>query len=343
MELNGKTVVLTGATGGIGSALALELCAEGAHVIAIGRRPAALETLRQRAAGRPGRLQPLVADINCARDRARIAEVASAPDALIHAAALGSFGLFVDSDAAEREALFQTNVLAPMALTQALLPALLKRPEARVLAVGSTFGSLAHPGFAAYSASKFALRGFIEALGREHADSGLVAQWIAPRATDTAFNPPNVVALNKALKTHVDAVEDVAAQIVQALRAGTRRRQLGWPEKLFAWLNGALPALVDRGLRAALPVVRAHATADRRPSVPAKSFAAAPSPQQGVMAFDRRVAAIPSTLRAEPAERVQERRPELPHPGANATRTDVGAAAHIHPSPNSPSHPGVAP
>ena len=94
---------------------------------------------------------------------------------------------------------------------QALLQPLLKRPEARVLAVGSTFGSLAHPGFAAYSASKFALRGFIEALGREHADSALIAQWIAPRATDTAFNPPNVVALNKALKTHVDAVEDVAA------------------------------------------------------------------------------------------------------------------------------------
>lgn len=342
MDLRGKTVVLTGATGGIGSALALELCAEGAHVIAIGRRPAALETLRQRAAGRPGRLQPLVADINCARDRARIAEVASAPDALVHAAALGSFGLFVDSDAAEREALFQTNVLAPMALTQALLPALLKRPEARVLAVGSTFGSLAHPGFVAYSASKFALRGFIEALGREHADSSLVAQWIAPRATDTAFNPPNVVALNKALETHVDAVEDVAAQIVQALRAGTRRRQLGWPEKLFAWLNGAFPALVDRGLRAALPVVRAHATVDQQSSPPAKSFAAAPSPQPGAMAFDRRVAATPATPRSEPAERAQGRRPELPHPGANAARIEAATAAHVHPSPNSPSYPGVA-
>jgi hypothetical protein len=71
------------------------------------------------------------------------------------------------------------------------------------------------------------------------------------------------VALNQALKTHVDAVDEVASQMVQALRAGTRRRQLGWPEKLFAWLNGAFPALVDRGLRAALPVVRAHAGGQR--------------------------------------------------------------------------------
>jgi hypothetical protein len=138
-------------------------------------------------------------------------------------------------------------------------------------------------------------------------------------------------------------VEDVAAQIVQALRAGTRRRQLGWPEKLFAWLNSAFPALVDRGLLAALPVVRRHAPIDQQPSSPAKSFAAAPSPQPGAMAFDRRVAATPATPRSEPAERVQGRRPELPHPGANAARTEAATAAHVHPSPNSPSYPGVAP
>lgn len=339
MELNGKTVVLTGASGGIGSALAMELCAEGARVIAIGRRPAALETLRQRAAGRPGRLQPLVADLNCPRDRARIAEVAEAPDALIHAAALGSFGLFADSQAGEREAMFQTNVLAPMALTQLLLPALLKRPEARVLAVGSTFGSLAHPGFAAYSASKFALRGFIEALGREHADSGLIAQWIAPRATDTAFNPPNVVALNKALKTHVDAVDEVATQIVHALRAGTRRRQLGWPERLFAWLNGAFPALVDRGLRSALPVVRAHAAADRRPSKPPKSFTAAPNPQPVVPPFDRRAISTPTRSAIQPlvGDSAPTLEPRAPTPGS------AGASAAALSSPLSSSHHGVTP
>jgi short-subunit dehydrogenase len=339
MELNGKTVVLTGASGGIGSALALELCAEGAQVIAVGRRPAALEALRQRAAGRPGRLQPLVADLNCTRDRARIAEVATAPDALIHAAALGGFGLFADSDAAEREALFQTNVLAPMALTQALLPALLKRPESRVLAVGSTFGSLAHPGFAAYSASKFALRGFIEGLGREHVDSGLVAQWIAPRATDTAFNPPNVVALNKALKTHVDAVDEVAAQIVQALRAGTRRRQLGWPEKLFAWLNGALPALVDRGLRSALPVVRAHAAAGQQASSPTKSTTATPSPPQVAPPFDRRAVSMPARANAGTAAAGAEssREPRAPTPGS----AEVSTAALAATLPSS--HHGVTP
>lgn len=339
MDLKGKTVVLTGASGGIGSALALELCAEGAQVIAVGRRPAALEALRQRAAGRPGRLQPLVADLNCARDRARIAEVATAPDALIHAAALGSFGLFADSDAAEREALFQTNVLAPMALTQALLPALLKRPESRVLAVGSTFGSLAHPGFAAYSASKFALRGFIEALGREHADSGLVAQWIAPRATDTAFNPPNVVALNKALKTHVDAVDEVAAQIVHALRAGTRRRQLGWPEKLFAWLNGAFPALVDRGLRSALPVVRTHAASGQQASSRTKSSTVAPSPPQLAPPFDRRAVSMPArtnpSTAATAAEGSRESRSSTP---ASAS----ASAASLSPTPSS-SHHGVTP
>ena len=279
MELHGKRIVLSGASGGIGSAVALELCAEGAVVVAIGRRPSALETLRQRTAGRPGRLLPLVADITCARDRARIAEFAGATDALIHAAALGNFGLFEHSEAATREALFQTNVLAPMSLTQDLLPGLLARPESSVLAVGSTFGSLAHPGFAAYSASKFALRGFIEALGREQADRGLRAQWIAPRATGTSFNPPEVVALNKALGTRVDAVETVAAQIVHALRNGTRRQQLGWPEKLLVWLNAAFPRLIDRGLRPTLGTVRTYAEGScRLARTPAHPGAAPVSP-----------------------------------------------------------------
>lgn len=267
MDVRGKTVVLTGASGGIGGALALALCAEGAEVVAVGRRAGALETLREHAGGHAARLRPVVADITRPEGRARIVEASPRPSALVHAAALGSFGLFEQSEASEREALFQANVLAPMALTQALLPALLLQPEAAVLAVGSTFGSLAHPGFAAYSASKFALRGFMEALSREYADSGLRVQWIAPRATDTAFNPPNVVALNTALGSRVDAVEDVARQLLQALLRGTRRRQLGLPERIFAWLNAAFPAVVDRGLRPSLALVRAHAARPPQPTL----------------------------------------------------------------------------
>lgn len=286
MNLSGRTVILTGAAGGIGSALALELCAEGADVLAIGRRAGALDQLRQRCAGRPGQLRPLAADITRAIDRQRIVETARscrAPSVLVHGAACSAFGLFADSDEAERERLMQTNVLAPMALTQALLPLLLAQAAPAVVAIGSTFGSLAHPGFAAYSASKFALRGFIEALGREHADTALAAFWIAPRATATGFNSPAVDALNAQLGTRVDSAETAAAGILQALKHDRHRRQLGFPEKLFAWLNSAFPALIDRGLRGALPVVRAHAAAARAamasPTEAAAVLRAPPAPR----------------------------------------------------------------
>jgi short-subunit dehydrogenase len=180
---------------------------------------------------------------------------------LVIAHAQGAFGLIEDQSDAELSALVQTNLVAPMLLIRALLPVLQCQADAAVVAVGSTFGALAFPGFAAYSASKFGLRGLVEALGREYADGGIRFQYLSPRATRTAFNTPAVDALNAELKTAQDDPRDVAAQLLAAIRRGDRRRQLGWPEKFFARLNGAFPALVDRALRAQLPVVRRHARA----------------------------------------------------------------------------------
>jgi hypothetical protein len=70
-----------------------------------------------------------------------------------------------------------------------------------------------------------------------------------------------VDALNAELGTAQDDPADVAGQLLHAIRRGDRRRQLGWPEKLFARLNGAFPALIDRALRGQLPIVRRHAGA----------------------------------------------------------------------------------
>lgn len=260
MELRDRTVVLTGASGGIGTALALELCAEGARVVAVGRREA--ELARLTALAPPGRLQPLLANINEADARERIAAAAAehgGAQLLIHAAALSGFGLFAaGSEAADRQ-LFETNVLAPMALTRRLLPQLEAQPQAAVVAVGSTFGSLAFPGFATYSASKFALRGLFEALAREYADRPLRFLWLAPRATATAFNSAAVQALNSALGSAVDAPQAVAVALLKAIRREQPRLQLGWPEKLLVRLNGCLPGLIDRGLRGKLALLRRHA------------------------------------------------------------------------------------
>ena len=259
----GRGVLLTGASGGIGQCLALRLAEAGATVYAVGRRADALHALAARA--RPGAIRPVVADLATADgiDAVRRA-AAAAPipvSLLILGAADSRFGLFEHSSVVDVQAQVATNLVAPMLLVRALLPCLMRLPEAGVVGIGSTFGSLGYPGFAAYSASKFGLRGFLEALAREHVDTPLRVQYLSPRATRTALNSVAVDAMNAELGVAVDDADHVAVALLEAIQAGTRRRQLGWPERLFARLNGLLPELVDRALAKQLPTVRRFARA----------------------------------------------------------------------------------
>ena len=165
--------------------------------------------------------------------------------------------------------LIGVNVTATLQLTHLLLPLLREQPRALLVNLGSTFGSIGYPGFATYCASKFALRGFSDALRRELADTHIKVLYVAPRATRTAMNSVEVVAMNDALKVSMDDPQAVAAQIVQAIMAEREELYLGWPEKLFVRLNSLLPRLVDQALRKQLPVIKRFARADQpRPSHP---------------------------------------------------------------------------
>lgn len=257
--LRGRTVVLTGATGGIGGALCDALVEAGARVLAVGRNAARLQALADAAP--LGAVQPVEADLATAEGRARViaASAARSPAVLVLAHAQPAFGLFEDASGAELRSLVETNLIAPMLLVHDLLPLLARQPDAAVVAVGSTFGSLAFPGFAAYSATKFGLRGLFEALAREHHDTGVRFQYLSPRATRTGFNSPEVDALNRELKVSQDEPAAVARALVDAIVRGRARLQIGWPERLFTRINGVLPALVDRNLRSQLPIIRRHA------------------------------------------------------------------------------------
>ena len=263
MKIKDAYVLITGATGGIGGALALACLSRGARVLATGRSQEKLLKLVRRAGANADRLDWVSAELDSAEGREQllraVAARASAPTLLIHAAACNQLGLFSAQAEADIERMFALNVLAPLALTRALLPKLLMHDQSAVVAIGSTFGSIGYPGFAAYSATKFALRGAFESLSREYADSRVRFQWISPRATDTEMNDARSQALNRELGVRVDSVDSVSQQVLQSIESGERRRQLGWPEKLFARLNGVFPELVDRALRAQLPTIRRHA------------------------------------------------------------------------------------
>ena len=125
--------------------------------------------------------------------------------------------------------------------------------------LGSTFGSIGYPGFSAYCASKFALRGFSEALRRELADTRVKVLYFAPRATRTSMNAANVVAMNDELHQAMDEPQEVAQQLLQAIRREDDEHYLGWPEKFFVRLNSLLPRVVDQALRKQLPIIQRFA------------------------------------------------------------------------------------
>jgi len=138
-----------------------------------------------------------------------------------------------------------TNLVAPIQLTLALLPALRQRPQARVLNIGSATGRLGIPGFAVYGAGKFGLRGFSEALRRELADTPVRVQYLGARATRTEFNDVRADDFNRATRTAVDAPEVVAEAALTLLLSGRGEKFLGFPESAAVRLNGLAPSLLD--------------------------------------------------------------------------------------------------
>jgi short-subunit dehydrogenase len=260
MDIHGKTCLLTGATGGIGAAAARALAGAGAHLILVSRSADKLERL---AAGLPGEGHRTVAADLASRE-GREAVLNACPDGidvLINNAGLNHFGLLADQAEEQLRQMMEVNALAPMLLTQALLPQL--RHDGVIVNVGSGFGSIGFAGYCGYSASKFALRGFTEALRRELADSGVKVLYLAPRATATDMNPAEVVAMNEELGNATDSPERVAAELLTQLRKCQRSRYIGWPERFFVRLNGLFPSVVDHALARQLPVIRRRALAGR--------------------------------------------------------------------------------
>ncbi|MFT6429076.1 MAG: short-subunit dehydrogenase [Halopseudomonas sp.] len=256
MRLRDSVVVLTGATGGMGQAMVAALCQTGARIMLVGRQTAALAALESRYGSQVTCVQ---ADLRHPKDRARVVAAArQLPgfNLLINAAGVNHFGLFESMDDAAIADLIDLNLTANLQLTRALLPLLKTAPQACVVNVGSTFGSIGYAGFSTYCASKFALRGFSQALRRELADTRVGVLYLAPRATRTEMNSAQVQAMNSKLKVAMDSPEWVAAHLVKALEHDLREVHLGWPERLFVRLNSLLPSLLDKALRGQLTTIQ---------------------------------------------------------------------------------------
>lgn len=251
MKAANARVVITGAAGGIGAASAEALLKAGAAVMLVGRSASRLEALASelgRSTGaRPAQVACRVADLTQPKDLESLSAQAAVwgCNVLVHNAGLPSFGRLQDQTPEQMTAALQINLLAPMLLTRCLLPHLLAQQAAQVICVGSALGAIGLPGFSVYSAGKFGLRGFSQALRRELAETPVAVQYLGPRTTKTAFNSEAVEAYNRATGTASDRPEQVAAELVALLESGAGERFVGFPEKLAARINGLAPALLD--------------------------------------------------------------------------------------------------
>jgi short-subunit dehydrogenase len=251
-----KCVLITGAGSGIGRALAVEAAQRGMVVALCGRRKFALEAT-EALLGQESQHLIIPADITNPQDRRRIVEIIgdrwAALDILVNNAGVVEGGAIeqFDDDAIART--FLTNVIAPMALTRDLMPLLLAARPSRVVNIGSVFGEIAYPRFSGYSASKFALRGFSNALRREWKQAGIGVTYAAPRATrtDAAVAFSDLIAH---ANMTVDAPAKVAQQIWRSVASGHDSIYALAPERIYVFIQRIFPQIIDWALSQQAPL-----------------------------------------------------------------------------------------
>ncbi len=257
MKLNKKNILLTGAAGGLGQEIALQLAAEGANLALLDRNADGLNQLCDQIKQTNGQTNAIiVAIINDFSDENAAETVMNeaikklgSVDILINSAGVLDFTQFASQSPARINQIMYVNAIVPMQLTRALLPSLLAKNAGHIVNIGSIFGSIGFPHYASYSASKFALRGFSQALRRELFDSNIKVTYIAPRAIKTPINNAASSQMMAATNTAMDEPNVVAAEIVHAIIQQKNEHFIGQPESFFAWMNGIFPNLVSNGLK----------------------------------------------------------------------------------------------
>jgi short-subunit dehydrogenase len=216
LQLAEATALVTGATGGLGSAIAAALRERGADLIVSGRRADELES-RAVALG----ARPAVADLAVSEDVRLLGELAldAGVDVLVANAALPASGLLTDLTDEQIDRMLDVNLRAPIMLAHALVPALIARGRGHLVFVSSLSGKAASPASSLYSATKFGLRGFALALRQDLAPYGVGVSLVAPGfIRDAGMFADSGIRLPAVAGTKTSA--DVAAAVIRAIETG---------------------------------------------------------------------------------------------------------------------------
>lgn len=269
-SLHGRSALVTGASSGIGEALARRLGRAGARVALVARRTGELERVAAAIRAEGGEAWVLPCDVG-EREQvdaaaARVLARWGGVDLLVNNAGFGRHRLFLDSEVEEIERLMRVNYLGAVYWTKALLPAMLERGEGWIAFMASVVGHLAPPEESAYAASKFALVGLAESLSVELEDAGVHVLTVCPGAIRTPFFDAQALArLPWAVRRSMADPEALVTAILRALARG--RRRLTHPRVLAAAfvVRELLPGPFRRGMKRAtgpaLPEGRARSGA----------------------------------------------------------------------------------
>jgi short-subunit dehydrogenase len=241
VNLNGARVLLTGATGGIGNAIARGLHERGAHVLATGRRQDALDELARELGDR---LEPVVADLADRDAVVSLADRARQVDVLVANAALPGSGALDSYTPEEIDRALDVNLRAPIQLTRALVPSMVERGSGHVVLISSLSGKVPAAFSSIYSATKFGLRGFGLSLNDELHETPVGVSIVAPGfIRDAGMFAEAGVTLPKGTGTRTP--DDVSAAVVRAIEKGRQEIDVApLSFRLGARASGVAPSLV---------------------------------------------------------------------------------------------------
>ncbi|MCG7336236.1 SDR family NAD(P)-dependent oxidoreductase [Sporosarcina sp. ACRSM] len=237
-----KSILVTGATSGVGFALTKRLLAEGHAVWATGRAVDALTELRQAGA------LTIRADLSEQQDLDHLVAQISSPDVVIFSAGIGTFDYAYETSDKAIQDTMDLNVVVPMRLTKRLLPSMMERKQGQLIYLGSQAGKVSTPKSSIYAASKHAMIGYTNGLRMELEPFGIDVTSINPGPIDTPFLDlaDKTGHYRQSIGKHLLMVEQVVDAIMKTIDNPVREVNLPWYMGITSKLYAVAPALVER-------------------------------------------------------------------------------------------------
>jgi short-subunit dehydrogenase len=254
--MKGKRIILTGASEGIGRALALELAARGARVALAARDRDRLETLAQECRGRGAEALAVPTDVTNQQDLEWLVSESlktfGGIDAVVHNAGITMWSRFdAMADISIFERIMEVNYHAPVRLTALALPHL-KASRGLIVAIASLAGLTGVPERSGYAASKHAMVGFFDSLRIELAGTGVDVSVVAPdfvvsEIHKRAIGPDGEpLGASPMMQSRIMTAEECARRIARAMEKRQRQLLMSTRGKLGRWLKLLAPSLTDR-------------------------------------------------------------------------------------------------